>query len=105
MPHLQELVKRHQKDPFVLLAINHRDSPEDFRKGMADYQVTWPTIYQGSDQNGPTSPISKLYQVRGYPTYFLIGPDGKILGTGHNGAAFDQQIAKWIQKIKAQENQ
>ncbi len=100
MPHLQELVERHQDDPFVILAVNFRDSEQEFRQGMESFNVTWPTIYQGSEGGQPANPIGKLFQVRGFPTYFLIGPDGKILGSGHDGAAYDKKIAELVKEIK-----
>ena len=105
MPHLQALVERHKDDPFVLLGINFDDQPNAFRKGLEDYKVTWPTIYQGYAGKAPASTISRLFNVSGYPTYFLIGPDGKILGSGHNGAAYDKKIAELVAEIKASEAQ
>ncbi|MEZ5974269.1 MAG: TlpA disulfide reductase family protein [Planctomycetota bacterium] len=100
MPHPKALVERHKDDPFVLLGVNTGDEPKEFREGLATYGVTWRAAYQG-----PEGLIAKLYQVNAYPTYFLIGPDGKILGTGHNGEAYDEKIAKLVAEIKkAQES-
>ena len=39
--------------------------------------MTWLSAYQGA-----TSPISALYKVTGYPTYVLIGADGRGLTDG-----------------------
>ena len=105
MPHLQTLVERHKDDPFVLLGVNFRDQPKDFRKGLETYKVTWPTVYQGFEGGAAANPIGKLFEVRAFPTYFLIGPDGKILGSGHNGAAYDKKIAELIAEIKAADSQ
>lgn len=96
MPHLKELVERHKDDPFVLIGVNYNDGEDEYLSGMEKFGVSWTCAYQGQ-----SSPISKLFEVTGYPTYFLIGPDGKILGKGHSGAAYDQTIQKEIDKLKS----
>ncbi len=96
MPHLQELVERHKDDPFVLLGVNTGDKEEAYRDGLKKFEVTWTCAYQGEE-----SPIAKLFEVTAYPTYFLIGPDGRILGTGHSGSAYDKTIQKEIDKLKS----
>ena len=94
MPHLQELVKLYQDKPFALIGVNTGDSPEAYREGLEKFNVTWISAYQGD-----SSPIADMYKVRGYPTYFLIDPEGKIVDTGHNGKAFDQAIRRMVDAI------
>jgi hypothetical protein len=99
MPHLKALVERHKDDPFVLLGVNTGDDEEAYREGVEKYGVSWTCAYQGEGSN----PIATLFEVIGYPTYYLIGPDGKILGKGHDGSAFDETIQKEIEKLKSSE--
>ncbi|MBL6720035.1 MAG: TlpA family protein disulfide reductase [Planctomycetes bacterium] len=96
MPHLRELVKLHQDRPFALIGINTGDSPEDYRKGLEDHGVSWISAYQGEE-----TPIADMYRVRGYPTYFLIDADGKIVMTGHSGSAMDDKIEELLEKAEA----
>ena len=96
MPHLRELVKLHQDDPFVLIGVNTNDSPEDYRKGLEKFKVTWLSAYQGE-----TSPIADLYSVSGYPTYLVIDEDGIIRARGHSGEACDSVIAGLLKKMKS----
>ncbi len=58
MPHLQELVKLHKDDPFVLIGVNTGDDPEIHRKGLEDYGVSWLSAYQGDE-----SPTAEQYAV------------------------------------------
>ncbi len=95
MPHLQELVKLHADQPFALVGVNTRDSPEDYEKGLKDYGVSWISAYQGSG-----SPISDLYAVQGYPTYYLIDAEGKIVDKGHSATAMDAKIEKLLAEMK-----
>ena len=97
MPHLKELVERHKDDPFVLLGVNTGDDEDAYRSGVDKFGVSWTCAYQGENGN----PISKLFEVAGYPTYYLIGPDGRILGKGHDGKAYDDTIQKEIDKLKS----
>jgi thioredoxin-related protein len=96
MPHLRELVKLHQDRPFALIGINTGDSPEGYRKGLEDHGVSWISAYQGEE-----TPIADMYRVRGYPTYFLIDADGKIVMTGHSGSAMDDKIEELLEKAEA----
>lgn len=34
MPHLRELVKLHENEPFVLIGVNQGDEPDVYRKGL-----------------------------------------------------------------------
>ena len=42
-----------------------------------------------------------MYRVRGYPTYFLLDADGKIVMTGHSGSAMDDKIEELLAKAEA----
>ncbi|MFT4646877.1 MAG: hypothetical protein ACI87O_001446 [Planctomycetota bacterium] len=97
MPHLKALVERHKDDPFVLLGVNTNDDEDAYREGVKKYGVSWTCAYQAKGR----TPISRLFEVTGYPTYYLIGPDGKILGKGHDGSAYDKTIQKEIDKLKS----
>ena len=94
MPHLQELVERHEEDPFVLIGVNTADSPEAYRRGLETFGVTWLSAYQGK-----TSPIADLYKVEGYPTYVLIDAKGVIRGRGNDGHEMDAPIAKLLKEM------
>ena len=95
MPHLKELVERHEDDPFVLIGVNTGDSPEDYRKGLKDYEVTWLSAYQSE-----LAPIAQMYKVQGYPTYLVLDVDGTIAYRGHNGKAIDEVIEELLAKAK-----
>lgn len=97
MPHLQELVKLHRDEPFVLIGINTGDKPEDYRKGLEKHQITWISAYQGDE-----TAIAKLYKVQGYPTYFLIDPEGKLVKTSSSSKDYDEPIRELLAKVKEQ---
>lgn len=95
MPHLQELVKLHQDSPFALIGVNTGDDPETYRKGLKKHGVSWISAYQGED-----SPIADLYQVSGYPSYFLIDAKGVIVATGHSSSSMGPKIKELLAGMK-----
>ncbi len=95
MPHLRELVKLHADEPFALVGVNTGDTPEAYRKGLKEHGVSWISAYQGS-----TTPIAKLYQVRSYPTYYLIDAEGEIVDRGNSAAAMDAKIEMLLAGMK-----
>ncbi len=100
MPHLRELVKLYDDQPFALIGVNTGDDEETFRMGLTDYDVSWITAYQGKE-----TPIADQFRVDGYPTYFLIGPDGRIISTGHSSKAMDAPIKKLMDALKKKEGE
>lgn len=94
MPHLRELVKLHESKPFALIGINQGDAPDVYRKGLEEHEVTWISAYQGE-----ASPISDLFRVQGYPTYFLIDAEGKIVKTSHSSTDYDEPIAELLKAL------
>jgi acyl carrier protein len=79
MPHLRELVKLHEDQPFAIVGVNTGDTEAAYRKGLEQYRLTWISAYQGT-----TTPIAQLYEVRGYPTYYLLDAEGRIVAKGHS---------------------
>ncbi|WP_166647309.1 peroxiredoxin family protein [Prosthecobacter fusiformis] len=60
--------------PVTVLGIN-TDIPTEARKAYADYQVNFRNWSDGTT----SGPITTLFNLRNFPTLYLIGPDGKIL--------------------------
>ena len=100
MPHLSALVKRMQDEPFTVLGVNSYDSEEDYRKGVEEFGLSWPTVFQGG-----STPVADLYRVKGYPTVYVIGPDGRIAAKGMEaqGEGLVRTVETLLAKMKAEE--
>ncbi len=92
MPHLKELVKLHKDQPFAVVGIDCYDDEEKYRKGLEKHGLTWISAYHGEGEN----PIAKMYRVEGFPTYYLIDAEGRIVSKGHDGTAFDEKIVELL---------
>jgi peroxiredoxin len=60
--------------PITVLGIN-TDIPDEAKKAITDYQVNFRNWSDGTT----SGPITSLFNLRHFPTLYLISPDGKIL--------------------------
>lgn len=59
---------------FDIIGIAAEDKREVLLTFTAEKRMNWPQTIE--DDNGP---IATLYRITGWPSYFLIGPDGRIV--------------------------
>lgn len=72
-PRERSLVKWLKGKPFALLGVDNEDSRDHARAAMVREQMTWPCWFDGF--NGP---IRQRWNVRAWPTVYVIDPKGKI---------------------------
>jgi thiol-disulfide isomerase/thioredoxin len=71
MPELNRYFQEHQKDPFLLLAIDSEEKPDVVRDYFAENKLTFPVAIDDG-------PIQKQFNVTGLPTTILIGVEGRV---------------------------
>src|SRR5690348_13766246 len=74
-PHERSLVKRLADKPFTLLGVNSDQDREKLKETMKQESITWRSFWNGGSTQGP---ISTQWNVRGWPTLYLIDADGVI---------------------------
>jgi thiol-disulfide isomerase/thioredoxin len=72
MPSLERLRAKLSAKPFDIVAVNVGESPERVARFTREVPVTFPIL---DDRD---SAAAKRWKVRGYPTSYVIGPDGRI---------------------------
>ncbi|MCB9856106.1 MAG: TlpA family protein disulfide reductase [Phycisphaerales bacterium] len=74
MPYLQKLHDKYKDKPVKVFSVNCRERRGDAaaRKYIQDNKLTYPQLFNGDD-------TANAYMVRGIPTMYVIGTDGKIL--------------------------
>jgi thiol-disulfide isomerase/thioredoxin len=72
MPSLERLKARLSGKAFDVLAVNVGESPERVARFTREVPVTFPIVYDKD------SAMAKTWKVRGYPTSYVLGPDGRI---------------------------
>ncbi len=75
MPNIKNLYERADKDKVEFIGIIGDSSARTIDKLMEKYDISWPQLLCDA-----TNPVKKDYGIFGYPTTFLINPDGVIIG-------------------------
>lgn len=76
------------KIPFEMIsvAVEHEDNRPKFDAFLKKHNIPWPVIYQPAIGRKMSDLKSVEFGVQGYPTYFLLDKDGRIVirGTGND---------------------
>ena len=73
-PHERSLVKKFEGKPFVILGVNS-DPKDRLRKAIKKENMTWRSWWDGGDTEGP---IQKAWNIRSWPTTYLLDSKGVI---------------------------
>lgn len=99
-PHERSLVKRLAGEPFALLGVNSDRDREKLKEVLEEEQITWRSFWNGGSTRGP---ISTAWNVRGWPTMYLLDHKGVIRHkfTGSpGGATLDKLIDELVAEAK-----
>ena len=75
-PHERSLVKKLESKPFALVGVNSDTDLSALKKVLEEEKITWRSFWNGKDGTG--GPISKEWNVSGWPTLYLIDHKGVI---------------------------
>lgn len=99
-PHERSLVARLKDEPFALIGVNSDvDAEAKKKKEFADEKITWRSFWNGP--KGTQGPISKAWNVNGWPTLYLIDHTGKIRFK-HEGSPGDAVLDREIDQLVAE---
>lgn len=72
-------------DQIVIIGIDCNESEEDWRAGLAKYDLPWLQLYNGNDRA-----LYNDYNIEGFPTKAIINPEGNLvdLTTGEDPSFF-----------------
>jgi len=92
-PGLVQTYAKHRDRGFEIIGIDTGDTREKLTAFIKEKEMTWPQTIDGD--KGPTA---TLFRIIGWPSYLLIGTDGKIAVAALNGAKFDlrDELAKLL---------
>ena len=84
MPSLQNLHDALEEDAFSVVAVNVQEDDATVEEFVHRLELEFPVLL---DRNGTTT---RRYAVRGLPTSYLIGPDGRVLAAKAGFHLWDQ---------------
>ncbi len=101
-PHERSLVKRLADKPFALIGVNSDRDLNELKEVLNTEQITWRSFWNGPQGTG--GPISADWNVRGWPTLFLIDHKGilRYKWVGNPGdKVMDEAIDKLVKEAEA----
>ena len=75
-PHERSLVEELKNRPFALLGVNSDRDLEKLRDTVKEKNITWRSFWNGPQ--GTSGPISKAWDVMGWPTIYILDQNGVI---------------------------
>ncbi|MBM4013746.1 MAG: hypothetical protein FJ293_02120 [Planctomycetes bacterium] len=101
-PHERSLVNKLKDEPFALIGVNSDVDLAAMKPKFKDEQITWRSFWCGKD--GTAGAIPTAWNVRGWPTLYLIDHNGTIrqkwLGSPAE-AVLDAEIDKLVADAKS----
>jgi hypothetical protein len=98
-PHERSLVKRLAGEPFALIGVNSDKDLEALQDVLLEENITWRSFWNGPE--GTRGPISTQWNVRGWPTIYILDHEGKIRFKGPRGEAMDEAVDQLLAEMKA----
>ena len=97
-PHERSLVKRLAGKPFALLGVNSdADIATDrFKQRLEKEQITWRSFWNGP--KGADGPISRAWNVRGWPTVYVLDHKGVIRFKHVQDQALDEAVDQLLKE-------
>src|SRR5713226_4272906 len=89
-PHERSLVARLKDKPFALIGINSDMDKDKLKKRMVEEKITWRSFWNGP--KGTDGPISKAWNVRGWPTIYVLDGKGTIRFRGLHEKKLDEAV-------------
>lgn len=96
IPHEKTLVKRLADKPFALIGVNS-DPKDNFKKAVEKEGITWRSFWDGGNTSGP---IAGAWNVRGWPTIYVIDAKGVIRFRDVRGEAMDKAVDQLLAEIE-----
>jgi Thioredoxin-like len=97
-PHERSLVKRLEGKPFALIGVNSDRDKEQLKKRMADENITWRSFWNGP--KGTDGPISRAWNVRAWPTIYVLDGRGVIRYKGVRGKLLDEAVDQLLAELE-----
>ena len=100
IPHERSLVKKLEGKPFALIGINTDSDKKMVKERSKKDQVTWRSFWDGST----SGKICKAWQVRGFPTIYIVDHKGVVRYMNLRGEAMEEAVEKLLKELEAEKS-
>ena len=99
-PHERSLVEKYKNQPFAIVGINSDADLEKLKPVREQEHISWRSFWNGP--KGTAGPISTAWNVRGWPTLYILDAQGTIRykAAGANEDAIDKMLEELLAELK-----
>ncbi len=97
-PHERSLVAELKDKPFALLGVNSDSDLGVLKERLVEENITWRSFWNGP--KGTSGPISKKWNVQGWPTIYVIDAKGVIRFKNVRGEKMTEAVNQLLEEIK-----
>jgi peroxiredoxin len=95
-PHERSLVERLKDKPFALLGVNTDSDRDKLKATIKEEKLNWRSWFDGSTEG----PICKKWNVRGFPTIFVLDHKGMIRYKNVRGEGMDKAVDTLLAELE-----
>lgn len=96
LPHLREIAKKFQGQPFMVLSISLDGDEEKWKEFITKNEMTWLNYRDG----GFSGPIAKMFGVNAIPHTFTIDADGVLQDEHIGDASIEGKLKKLLKRAQ-----
>jgi hypothetical protein len=97
-PHERSLVERLKDKPFALIGVNSDVDKVKLKKRMEKEKITWRSFWNGPE--GTNGPISKAWNVSGWPTIYVLDAQGVIRAKNVREKEMDKAVDELLKEME-----
>jgi thiol-disulfide isomerase/thioredoxin len=98
VPHEREMAAKFKDKPFVIVGVNGDDDRGKAKEVMAKEKMTWPSFWNGD--KGPDGPLSRAWNVRGWPTIYVLDAKGVIRAKNLRGEELEKAVEELLKEME-----
>jgi hypothetical protein len=96
-PHERSLVERLKDKPFALIGVNSDVDKAKLKKVLEKEKITWRSFWNGPD--GTNGPISEAWNVKGWPTVYVLDAKGVIRAKNVREKEMDRAVDELLKEL------
>ena len=97
-PHERSLVEKLKDKPFALIGVNSDTDKKKLKERMEKEKITWRSFWNGPE--GTDGPISKKWNVHGWPTIYILDHKGVIRFKNLRDAKMEQAVEELLKEVE-----
>ena len=95
IPHEREMVEKFKSKPFALISVSADDEKKELEDFIAKEPMPWTHWWEGPDAS-----LIKQWNVRSFPTIYVIDAKGVIRHKGIRGEELEKAVEKLLAETK-----